>query len=219
MESVIPCTACTRLIVHADVADDVVGGIAERSVALPTGDPTDPSNLIGPMASRGQYDKAVRYLEIARDELATIVLGGHAGADDDLFLGPTIVDGVPAESPLAQEEIFGPILVVHRFRDESEALALANATRFGLGGSVWTSDGSRALRVARRLDVADVWVNGYYLRHAETTFGGRHRSGIGRELGLHGIEEYVSWKRVCIDTRSDEFHLKRWFGSGEAFRG
>ena len=213
------CTACTRLVVHEDVADEVVSGIAERSASLPTGDPMDPSSLIGPMASRAQYDKAVRYLAIVREQRASVVLGGDPGSDEDLFLPPTIVDDVRPESPLAQEEIFGPILVVHRFGAETEALELANATRFGLGGSIWTRDLSRALRLARRLDVADVWVNGYYLRHAETTFGGRHRSGVGRELGVRGVEEYVSWKRVCIDTRDDEFHLKRWFGSGEGFRG
>lgn len=213
------CTACTRLIVHEDVADRVIGGIAERSAALPTGDPMDPSTLVGPMASSAQYAKAVRYLGLARREGATVILGGDPGSDGDLFLAPTILADVPPGSALAQEEIFGPILVVHRFTDEKEALALANGTRFGLGGSVWTGDISRALRVARRIDVADVWVNGYYMRHAETTFGGRHLSGMGRELGLRGIEEYVSWKRVCIDTRDDTFHLKRWFEDVEGFRG
>jgi aminomuconate-semialdehyde/2-hydroxymuconate-6-semialdehyde dehydrogenase len=126
---------------------------------------------------------------------------------------------VPLQSRVNQEEVFGPVLTVTRFDDEAQALALANATGFGLGASVWTGDASRSLRVARSLDFADVWVNGYYLRHAETTFGGRHASGIGRELGLRGIEEYVSWKRVCIDTRTDAFHLKTWFEQGEDFRG
>ena len=213
------CTACTRLIVHEDVADRVVAGIVERSRALPTGDPMDPSMLVGPMASRAQYDKTLRYLALAKDEGGTVVVGGEAGDPDDLFLAPTVIADLALDSRLHQEEIFGPILTVHRFADEDDALAAANATPFGLGGSVWTRDIDRALRVARSLDVADVWVNGYYLRHAETTFGGRHRSGIGRELGLRGIEEYVSWKRVCIDTRQEEFHLKRWFEAAEDFQG
>ncbi len=97
-------------------------------------------------------------------------------------------------------------------------MSSANATPYGLGGSVWSADLSRALRVARRLDVADVWVNTYYVRHAETSFGGRHLSGIGREMGRAGLEEYVAWKRVCIDTR-DAFHLREWFEQGEGFRG
>ncbi len=213
------CTACTRLIVQDAVYDEVVDGIVERSRAMPTGDPMDPAMLIGPMASQGQLDKARRYVELARADGAKVLLDGEAESQGGLFLAPTILAEVPVTSAVVQEEVFGPVLVVHRVADESEAIAIANATRFGLGASVWTADASRSLRVARALDFADVWVNGYYLRHAETTFGGRHDSGIGRELGIHGIEEYVSWKRVCIDTRTEPFHLKTWFEEGQDFRG
>jgi aldehyde dehydrogenase (NAD+) len=213
------CTACTRLIVHDDVYDEVVDGIVERSRALPTGDPMDTSMLIGPMASQAQYDKARRYIDVARSDGAKVLLDGEAESRDGLFLAPTILAEVPLTSAVVQEEVFGPVLVVHRVADEREAVAVANATRFGLGASVWSGDTSRSLRVARALDFADVWVNGYYLRHAETTFGGRHESGIGRELGIHGIEEYVSWKRICIDTRTEPFHLKTWFEEGQDFKG
>jgi acyl-CoA reductase-like NAD-dependent aldehyde dehydrogenase len=213
------CTACTRLLVEGAAYDAVVDGMVERARDLPHGDPRDEGVLIGPMATREQYEKALRYLAIAQDDGGKAVLGGDEGDASDLFLLPTVVTDVPLESRVNQEEVFGPLLTVSRFSDEADALAIANGTRFGLGASVWTGDGGRALRVARALDFADVWVNGYYLRHAETTFGGRHRSGIGRELGLRGIEEYVSWKRVCVDTRTDPFHLKTWFEAGEAFRG
>jgi acyl-CoA reductase-like NAD-dependent aldehyde dehydrogenase len=213
------CTACTRVIVEDGVFERLVDGLVERSAGLPIGDPMDASMLVGPMASQAQYEKTKRYLEIAQRDGGKAVTGGDEGNAGDLYLAPTILVDVPLDSAAVQEEIFGPVLVVHRFEGEEEALALANATRFGLGGSVWTGDASRALRVARQLDVADVWVNGYYLRHAETTFGGRHLSGIGRELGVRGVEEYVTWKRVCIDTRSDQFHLKTWFEEGEDFRG
>src|SRR5262249_61352556 len=98
--------------------------------------------------------------------------------------------------------------------DEAEAPAYASSPPYRLGGSLGTQDISRALRLARRLGVADVWVNPHYIRHVETSFGGRHHSGIGRELGMAGVEEYLSWKRLCIDTRAS-FHLKEWFqGSG-----
>jgi acyl-CoA reductase-like NAD-dependent aldehyde dehydrogenase len=121
---------------------------------------------------------------------------------------------LPATARVAREEVFGPVLVIHRCRDEEEALAIANDTPYGLGGSIWSQDISRALRLARRLDVADVWVNTHYIRHVETPFGGRHLSGLGRELGMAGVEEYLSWKRLCIDTRAS-FHLKDWFeGAG-----
>ncbi|MBI4260043.1 MAG: aldehyde dehydrogenase [Actinobacteria bacterium] len=211
------CTACTRLIVEDAVHDRVVEGIVRRSRDLAMGDPLEEATFVGPMASREQYDRAVGFLELGLSEGATAALGGEPGGDD-LYLAPTVLLDVPHAGKVATEEIFGPILAVHRFSDEAEALALANGTRYGLAGSVWSQDISRALRIARRLDVADVWVNTHYVRQAETSFGGRHLSGIGRELGMAGVEEYLSWKRVCIDTRSS-YHLKDWFEGGEGFRG
>ena len=213
------CTACTRLLVQEEIYDEVLEGIVERSRALPMGDPSDDRNLVGPMASKEQYDKALRYLAIAQEDGGKAILGGDEGDPGDLYLAPSVLVDVPLGSRVNQEEVFGPILTVTRFEDEAGALELANATSFGLGASVWTSDNGQALRAARGLDFADVWVNGYYLRHAETTFGGRHMSGMGRELGLRGVEEYVSWKRVCIDTRTQEFQLKTWFEGTEDFRG
>lgn len=212
------CTACTRLIAHVSVHDALVDAIVERSTSLPAGDPMDPSVFVGPMASREQFDRSAAYVRVGLDDGAKAVIGGDPGERDDLFLPATVLTGVPSESPVTREEVFGPVLSVHRFEDDDEALALANATRYGLGGSVWTRDAGRALRTARRLDVSDVWVNTYYVRNAETSFGGRHLSGLGRELGMAGLEEYVSWKRVCIDTRSS-FHLKEWFERDEEFRG
>ena len=204
------CTACTRLIVHESLHDRVVAGVVERTRTLPIGDPLDPAVLVGPMASRKQYDKAVGYIRLGLSEGGRAATGGDPGEPRDLFLSPTVLVDLPATARVAREEVFGPVLVVHRYRDEEEALAIANGTPYGLGGSIWTQDISRALRLARRLDVADVWINTHYIRHVETPFGGRHLSGLGRELGMAGVEEYLSWKRLCIDTRAS-FHLKEWF--------
>jgi acyl-CoA reductase-like NAD-dependent aldehyde dehydrogenase len=212
------CTACTRLIVQEGLHDELVGAIADRSAALRAGDPMRSDVFVGPMVSDEQYDKAVSYIRRGLDDGAKPALGGEPQERDGLFLPATILVDVPADSAVTREEVFGPVLSVHRFDDEREAVALANGTPYGLGGSVWTQDVSRALRTARRMDVSDVWVNTYYIRHAETSFGGRHLSGLGRELGMAGVEEYVSWKRVCVDTRSS-FHLKDWFENDEAFRG
>jgi aldehyde dehydrogenase (NAD+) len=206
------CTACTRLIVHESLHDRVVEGVVARTKALPIGDPLDPKVLVGPMASRKQYDKAAGYIRLALSEGGRAAIGGDPGDKRDLFLPPTVLVGLPPTAQVSREEVFGPVLVVHRCRDEEEALALANNTPYGLGGSIWSQDINRALRLARRLDVADVWVNTHYIRHVETPFGGRHLSGLGRELGMAGVEEYLSWKRLCIDTRSS-FHLKEWFES------
>ena len=204
------CTACTRLIVHRSVHDGVVEGVVARSKRLTVGDPLDPAVLVGPMASRRQYDKALRYIALGLEEGGRAAVGGMPrDPGRSLFLEPTVLTSLPAGSRVAREEVFGPVLAVHPFEEEREALALANDTPYGLGGSIWTQDISRALRLARRLDVADIWINTHYIRNVETSFGGRHLSGIGRELGMAGVEEYLSWKRVCIDTRSS-FHLKDW---------
>jgi acyl-CoA reductase-like NAD-dependent aldehyde dehydrogenase len=204
------CTACTRMIVDRRLYERAIEGVVERSRRLIMGDPLSPKVLVGPMASRKQFDKAVSYIAIGLAEGAKAVVGGSPKNDSSLFLPPTVLVGAPVDGRAAREEIFGPVLLTHPFDDEKEALAIANNTPYGLGGSIWSQDISRALRLARRLDVADVWINAHYIRHAETSFGGRHSSGLGRELGMAGVEEYLSWKRLCIDTRQ-EFHLKRWF--------
>ena len=211
------CTACTRLVVHDSLHDRVVEGVVARTKALKVGDPLDPNVLVGPMASRKQYDKAAGYIRLGLSEGGRAIAGGDPGDRRDLFLPPTVLVDLPVTARVTREEVFGPVLVIHRYRDEDEALAIANDTPYGLGGSIWSQDISRALRLARRLDVADVWINTHYIRHVETSFGGRHLSGLGRELGLAGVEEYLSWKRLCIDTRSS-FHLKDWFEGAGARR-
>ncbi|HEY7689872.1 MAG TPA: aldehyde dehydrogenase family protein [Dongiaceae bacterium] len=209
------CTACTRLVVHKSLYQRIVDGVVARTKALPSGDPLDPAVLVGPMASRKQYDKAVGYIRLGLSEKGRAVIGGDPGDRKDLFLPPTVLVDLPPTSRVAREEVFGPVLLIHSFGEEEEALAIGNNTPYGLGGSIWSQDINRALRLARRLDVADVWINTHYIRHAETSFGGRHHSGIGRELGMAGVEEYLSHKRICIDTRAS-FHLKDWFERPEA---
>lgn len=204
------CTACTRLIVHRSLRDQVVDGVVARSAVLKPGDPLDPKVLVGPMASRKQYDKAVSFIRLGLDEGGKAAIGGAPRQDAGLMLDPTVIVDAPADGKLAREEVFGPVLAVHTFDDDGEALAIANNTPYGLGGAIWSRDISRALRAARRLDVADIWINTHYVRHAETSFGGRHLSGLGRELGMAGLGEYLAWKRLCIDTRPG-FHLADLF--------
>ncbi len=203
------CTAATRLYVERSLYPKLLDALVERSRGMKVGDAMDPSVLVGPMASRVQYDRVCKYLDVGASEGAKVVLGGKPRGDS-LFIQPTVLTGDLGSSRIAKEEVFGPVLLVQPFDTEAQALEFANSTPYGLGGSVWTSNINRALRMARKLDVADVWVNTHYVRNTETPYGGRHISGMGRELGMAGVQEYISWKRVCIDTR-DQYHLKAWF--------
>ena len=209
------CTACTRLLVERPIYEQVLNDLVARSSKFKVGDPLEDGVLVGPMASRIQFQRVASYIDLALKEGATALLGGRPDPDAT-YIMPTILTGDLAGSRIAREEIFGPVLIVLPFDTEEEAIAMANDTDYGLGGAIWTSRINRALRMMRKLDVADVWVNTHYVRHTETPYGGRHMSGLGRELGMAGVEEYVSWKRVCVDTR-DDYHMKVWFEqSGQA---
>ena len=204
------CTAATRILVERSMFDEFVSAFAERAERLPVGDPLDPRTLIGPLVSERQLARVKPFLESVEAEGGRFVTGGTV---DGLYVAPTVVADCSADSTIMRDEIFGPVVAVFPFESEDEAIAVANGVRYGLGASVWTSQIDRALRVVRRLQAGDIWVNTHYVRQAETSFGGWKESGIGRELGLAGLREYLAWKRVAIDTAPD-FHLKTWFERG-----
>jgi acyl-CoA reductase-like NAD-dependent aldehyde dehydrogenase len=204
------CTAGSRLLLERSIHDRFVAGLVERAQALQVGSPLDEATQLGPMVSRRQLDRVLGYVERGRAEGARLVLGGGQLDGEwasGFWMAPTIFDGVDASMAIAREEIFGPVLSVMTFDTEGEALAIANDNEFGLGSAVWTSDLDRAIRVARRLRVGDVWVNTHYVRLAESPFGGVKQSGIGRELGMEGLDAYLESKRVCIDS-SPAFHIR-----------
>lgn len=201
------CTAATRIIVERCVYDDFVAELVARAEALPVGMPLDPQTFIGPLVSRNHVERVAALIDTVKPDGGTIATGGRI---DGLIVSPTVVTGVSPDSRIAQEEVFGPVVAVFAADSEDEAIEIANNSRFGLGASVWTSDVSRAMRVVHRLEAGDVWVNTHYIRQSETPFGGWKESGIGRELGLAGMREYLAYKRVAIDT-SEDFHLKTWF--------
>jgi acyl-CoA reductase-like NAD-dependent aldehyde dehydrogenase len=203
------CTAATRIIVQRPRYEEFLAGLTKRALAMPAGDPLDPGTLIGPLVSQRQADRVRGFLDRASAEGGTVVTGGTF---DGLYVAPTIVTGLRPDSTLATREIFGPVVCVFAADGEDDAIAIANAVRYGLGASVWTADVSRALRVSRRIAAGDVWINTHYIRQAETPFGGWKESGIGRELGLAGLQEYIAYQRVAFDT-APEFHLKSWFES------
>jgi len=201
------CTAATRIIVQREVYDEFAEAFVTRARSLPVGNPLDEASLVGPLVSARQAAKVRGFLDGIAADGGTVLTGGTV---DGLYVQPTVVAGLAPDATAARDEIFGPVVLLFGADGEDDAVRIANGVRYGLGASVWTSDVSRAVRVARRLEFGDVWVNTHYVRQVETPFGGWKESGVGRELGLAGVQEYLAERRVCIDT-SPTFHLADWF--------
>ncbi len=201
------CTAATRIIVEDCFYDAFVEGLIERAEKMPAGDPLLETTLLAPLVSDRQAGRVQTLLDTVERDGGRFLLGGKL---EGRYCPPTIVAGLAADAEVACTEVFGPIVVVFRASDEAHMLEIANSTRYGLGASVWTSDVSRAIRLSKQLEFGDIWINTHYIRQSETPFGGWKESGIGRELGLAGMREYLANKRICFDTSTD-FHLRTWF--------
>jgi aldehyde dehydrogenase (NAD+) len=197
------CTAGSRLLVHEQVADQVVEKIAERAKKMTPGDPLDPKTRMSPVISQEQLDRVLGYIEVGTREGARLVTGGkraaYRGGETGYWIEPTIFDQVKPEHTIAQEEIFGPVLAAVRFQDEEEAIEIANRTIYGLAAGVWTNDLKRAHRVAQRLEAGTVWINTYHPLDAASPFGGYKQSGYGRELGAYALDLYTQIKSVWVD--------------------
>ena len=194
------CMAGSRLIVHADVHDELVRLVGERASTIRLGDPNAADTEMGPVANEPQYEKVLGFFDTARAEGNTIACGGAAESGlGGLFVQPTVVTGVTRESTLFREEVFGPVLAALTFTDEDEAVKLANDTPYGLAGAVWTKDVHRAHRIAGRIRAGSVWINAYRVVAPSVPFGGFGRSGIGRENGVHAIDGYLADKAVWVE--------------------
>ncbi|OSC32267.1 aldehyde dehydrogenase [Mycobacterium vulneris] len=197
------CEAGTRLLIPESRRDEIVDKLIARAATLRVGDPLDPATHIGPIISAAQRDRILEYFQIAAQEGATIAVGGRAPQGPEFAKGywiePTILVDVTNDMRIAREEVFGPVLVVLTYDGLDEAVAIANDTNYGLSAGVWGSNEARALEVARRLQAGMVWINNWHVIHPAYPFGGVKQSGLGREGGPHGIDEYVEEKFIALD--------------------
>jgi aldehyde dehydrogenase (NAD+) len=191
------CTAWTRMLVHRSQYDEAVALAASTAAAYALGDPFDEGTRLGPLVSAGQRERVRGYLAKGVADGARVVTGGLDAPvpDKGFFVAPTVLADVDPDSVVAQEEIFGPVLAVLAYDDEDEAVAIANNSRYGLAGGVWSGNPERAMRVARRLRTGAVDINGGAFNPI-APFGGYKQSGVGRELGAHGLAEFQQVKAI-----------------------
>jgi aldehyde dehydrogenase (NAD+) len=198
------CIAGSRLLLQESIHDAFVDKLLALAKTARMGDPMSLDTQIGPVTTQPQYKKVLGYIDIAQQEGAKLLMGGGPAKRPECgngwFVEPTIFGGVDNKMRIAQEEVFGPVLSVIKFKDEEEAVAIANDVRFGLGSGVWTSDIGRAIRMAERIQAGTVWVNTYRAVSYLSPFGGYKDSGLGRENGIDAIRGYLQVKSVWINT-------------------
>ncbi len=192
------CLCGSRIFVARAIYDTFVERFVAATRALRIGDPTDAATDVGALISEQHLQKVAGYLELAKQEGGTIVIGGNRVERPGFFLEPAVITGLGWECRVLQEEIFGPVVTVTPFDTEEEGVRFANATRYGLSATVWTRDLQRAHRVAAELHVGTVWINCWLLRDLRVPFGGMKDSGVGREGGFESLTFFTEAKNVCV---------------------
>lgn len=199
------CSAGSRLLLEDSIHDRFIETLVERSKKIRVGNGLDDLTEMGPLISEAHMNKVLSYIESGKQEGATLVLGGNRLTEGDYekgnFVEPTIFINTHPDMRIVREEIFGPVLVVQRFRDEAEAIRLANDSVYGLAGGVFTQDGAKAMRVIRKLRAGITWINTYHPTYNEAPWGGYKQSGIGRELGTFGLEAYTEVKQINLNLQ------------------
>jgi aldehyde dehydrogenase (NAD+) len=194
------CSAGSRILVHEKIHDEVVERLAARANMIRLGDPKDSATAMGPLISAGQMKRVLDYIEVGKREGARLAAGGTRHGETGYFVNPTVFADVEHDMRISQEEIFGPVAAVLRFKDDEDALRLANGTRYGLAAGVWTADIGRGHRIVKRLKAGTVWVNTFGPTDVRLPWGGARDSGFGREHGESAIENFTEPKVVWINT-------------------
>lgn len=193
------CNASSRILVQDDIADAFVERLTEFAQELPVCDPLEGRSKLGAIINATQEKKILDYIQAGRDAGVTVCMGGGSvQTDQGRFLEVTILDYVPADSSVATDEVFGPVLSIVRFKTLDEAIAIANGTDYGLSAGIFTNDYNQAMQAARSLRAGTVWVNTWLEGHPELSFGGYRQSGLGRELGSRAVEEFTEEKNVLF---------------------
>ncbi|MCI0344966.1 MAG: aldehyde dehydrogenase family protein, partial [Chloroflexi bacterium] len=208
------CESGTRLLVPEAQHDKIVAQLVERTKLLNCGDPLDMASAQGPLVSARQRETVEGYIRAGLEEGAKIAVGGKRPANlpKGYYVEPTILTDVKNSMKVAQEEIFGPVLVVIRYKNIDDAIRIANDSIYGLGGAVWSRDTDKAMAVAKQVRTGTMWVNDYHLLSVAAPFGGYKQSGIGREFGLEGMLEYMQMKHIHVDQVGNRA-AKFWYGA------
>lgn len=196
------CTCPSRLLIQESIYDEFIAKVIARAKQIKRGNPLDTETMVGAQASKQQFDKILSYLQIGKDEGAEVLIGGKpesltGGYAEGYYIEPTIMKG-GNKMRIFQEEIFGPVISVTTFKDEAEALEIANDTQFGLGAGVWTHDMNRAYRMGRGIQAGRVWINCYHHYPAHAAFGGYKKSGVGRENHKMMLNHYQQTKNMLV---------------------
>lgn len=192
------CTSSSRLLVQSSIAAEFREKLIARVNNIRIGHPLDPGTELGPLIHKTHFDKVMSYMDVAKQDGATIAAGGTRVGDVGWYVHPTLFTGAAANMRISQEEIFGPVLTMIEFDTEEEALEIANGTRYGLAGYLWTENLSRALRFSEAMETGMIWVNSENVRHLPTPFGGVKASGIGRDGGDWSFEFYMEQKNIAL---------------------
>ncbi|MDO6777410.1 aldehyde dehydrogenase family protein [Shewanella sp. 3_MG-2023] len=196
------CTCPSRLLIQEDIYPQFMEMLIERSKAIKRGNPLDTDTMVGAQASKEQFDKILGYIDIGKKEGAEVLLGGEIASvgdnfDSGYYIQPTLLKGTN-DMRVFQEEIFGPVISLTTFKDEAEALAMANNSDFGLGAGVWTRDTNLAYRMGRNIQAGRVWTNCYHMYPAHAAFGGYKKSGVGRETHKMALNHYQQTKNLLV---------------------